>query len=41
MTSGENALDVASRHHEAINLVVTDLVMPNGGGRALFDDLRR
>src|SRR5438067_2119090 len=38
---GENALDVASRHHEPINLVVTDLVMPNGSGRALFHDLRR
>ena len=40
--SGVKALDVWSQHHQSIDLVLTDLVMPDGlTGRELADKLRQ
>ena len=39
-TDGSNALDIASRLLEPIDLVITDLVMPGMGGRELVRQLR-
>ena len=33
------AIEIASRHHEPIHLLVTDVVMPGMNGRALFESL--
>ncbi len=38
-TDGQNALAVAEQHAERIHLLLTDLVMPNLGGRALAERL--
>lgn len=37
--NGEQALEVARRHHGPIDLLVTDVVMPAIGGRALAESL--
>lgn len=37
--NGEEALDIASKHHRPIHLLITDLVMPKLGGRELADRL--
>jgi PAS domain S-box-containing protein len=37
---GQHALEVAAAHAEPIHLLVTDVVMPRVGGRALADRLR-
>jgi two-component system, cell cycle sensor histidine kinase and response regulator CckA len=40
-TSGATALKIWRQHHQSIQLVVTDVVMPGGvSGRALFDQMR-
>jgi two-component system cell cycle sensor histidine kinase/response regulator CckA len=39
--SGVAALDVARRHERAADLVITDVVMPQLGGRDLIDQLQR
>ncbi|MEM8606438.1 MAG: MASE1 domain-containing protein [Myxococcota bacterium] len=36
---GEEALDVVKSHADIVDLVITDLNMPKGGGEALIDDL--
>ncbi len=38
---GNEALDLCRRHGDEIALVLTDVVMPNVGGRALADELER
>ena len=39
--SGGAALEIWREHHESIQLIVTDLVMPgSANGRALFDQMR-
>jgi two-component system cell cycle sensor histidine kinase/response regulator CckA len=38
-SSGEDALEVAARHEGAIDLVMTDLVMPGMNGRAMVEQL--
>ena len=40
-TNGKHALDVASGHPGTIDLVVTDVMMPEMGGRQLVDELRQ
>ncbi|MFO7894871.1 MAG: PAS domain S-box protein [Longimicrobiales bacterium] len=39
--NGVRALEVVDRHHGPLDLVVTDLIMPDMGGRELADELRR
>jgi two-component system cell cycle sensor histidine kinase/response regulator CckA len=39
--SGQKALDIISRGDPAIDLVITDLVMPNMSGRELVEHVRR
>jgi len=40
-TSGATALEIWRQHHQSIQLVVADVVMPGGvSGRALFDQMR-
>jgi two-component system, cell cycle sensor histidine kinase and response regulator CckA len=39
--SGGTALEIWRKHHQSIQLIVTDMVMPGGvSGRALFDQIR-
>jgi signal transduction histidine kinase/ActR/RegA family two-component response regulator len=39
--SGGSALQIWRKHHQSIQLIVTDVVMPGGvSGRALFDQMR-
>ena len=40
-TDGVDAMDVARRHTGAIHLLLSDLVMPNAGGRELAAELRQ
>jgi two-component system cell cycle sensor histidine kinase/response regulator CckA len=40
-TNGKHALDVAAGHPGTIDLVVTDVMMPEMGGRQLVDELKR
>jgi len=39
--NGEDAIDAVAAYAAPIHLVVTDVIMPKMGGRALFDTLRR
>ena len=41
VNSGQKALDIIERGDPAIDLVITDLVMPNMSGRELVDRVRR
>ena len=38
-SDGEEALEVVRSHSDIVDLVITDLNMPKGGGEALIDDL--
>jgi DNA-binding NtrC family response regulator len=39
--SGATALEIWRQHHQSIQMIVTDVVMPGGvSGRALFDQMR-
>lgn len=38
--SGEEALSLFSRYHDAINLIVLDMIMPGMGGAETFDAIR-
>lgn len=40
-SDGDEALIVAEQHHDAIDALVTDAVMPNMNGRELFEQLER
>jgi signal transduction histidine kinase len=39
--SGQKALDIIAKGDQAINLIITDLVMPNMSGRELVDRVRQ
>ena len=39
--SGEEALDIYTRHKDEIDLVILDLIMPGGGGKKCLQDLRQ
>ena len=39
--NGSDALSLLDRHQDAVDLVLTDVVMPGMSGRALADQVRR
>lgn len=40
-TSGQKAIDIFKKQHDVIDLVILDLVMPDMGGEAVFNEIRQ
>lgn len=40
-TNGQKAIDIFKKQHDVIDLVILDLVMPDMGGEAVFNEIRQ